>query len=74
MKKLNQIISEVLRIKEEDLKDELIVQDLESWDSLKHMDLISSIEKDFNIQFGMDEILSMKDIKTIKRIVNEKLL
>ncbi len=74
MKKLNQIISEVLRIKEEDLKDELIVQDLESWDSLKHMDLISSIEKDFNIQFGMDEILSMKDIKTIKKIVNEKLL
>lgn len=74
MKKLNQIISEVLKIKEEDLKDELIVQDLESWDSLKHMDLISSIEKDFNIQFGMDEILSMKDIKTIKKIVNEKLL
>ena len=74
MKKLNQIISEVLRIKEEDLKDELIVQDLVSWDSLKHMDLISSIEKDFNIQFGMDEILSMKDIKTIKKIVNEKLL
>ena len=67
MKKLNQIISEVLRIKEEDLKDELIVQDLESWDSLKHMDLISTIEKDFNIQFGMDEILSMKDIKTIKK-------
>ena len=73
MKKLNQIISEVLRIKEEDLKDELIVQDLKVG-FFKHMDLISSIEKDFNIQFGMDKILSMKDIKTIKKIVNEKLL
>tara|TARA_Y100000389_G_scaffold152542_1_gene152575 strand:+ start:3365 stop:3589 length:225 start_codon:yes stop_codon:yes gene_type:complete len=74
MKKLNQIISGVLRIKEEELKDKLTMQDLESWDSLKHMDLITSIEKDFNIQFSMDEILIMTDIKTIKKIVNEKLL
>ena len=74
MKKLNQIISGVLRIKEEELKDKLTMQDLESWDSLKHMDLITSIEKDFDIQFSMDEILIMTDIKTIKKIVNEKLL
>jgi acyl carrier protein len=74
MKKLNQIISGVLRMKEEELKDGLTMQDLESWDSLKHMDLITSIEKDFDIQFSMDEILIMIDIKTIKKIVNEKLL
>jgi len=74
MKKLNQIISGVLRMKEEELKDGLTMQDLESWDSLKHMDLITSIEKDFDIQFSMDEILIMTDIKTIKKIVNEKLL
>ena len=74
MKKLNQIISGVLRMKEEELKNGLTMQDLESWDSLKHMDLITSIEKDFDIQFSMDEILIMTDIKTIKKIVNEKLL
>ena len=74
MKKLNQIISGVLRMKEEELKDGLTMQDLESWDSLNHMDLITSIEKDFDIQFSMDEILIMTDIKTIKKIVNEKLL
>lgn len=74
MEKLNQIISEVLRIKEEDLKDSLNMQDLESWDSLRHMDLITSIEKDFDIQFSMNEILIMIDIKTIKKIVSEKLL
>ena len=74
MKKLNQIISGVLRMKEEELKDGLTMQDLESWDSLKHMDLITSIEKDFDIQFSMDEILIMTEIKTIKKIVNEKLL
>ena len=74
MEKLNQIIAGVLRMKEEELKDGLTMQDLESWDSLKHMDLITSIEKDFDIQFSMDEILIMTDIKTIKKIVNEKLL
>ena len=73
MEKLNQIISDVLRMKQEELKNELTMQDLESWDSLKHMDLITTIEKNYDIQFSMDEILTMIDIKTIKKIVNEKL-
>ena len=67
MEKLNTILCDVFRLKKDELKDELTMKDIKIWDSLTHMDLITSIEAGLNIQ------LSMKDIKTIKNIVQEKL-
>jgi acyl carrier protein len=73
MDKLNKILSEVFRLKEDELNDELTMEDIENWDSLTHMDLITSIEEGLDIQLSMDNIMSMKDIKTIRTIVEEKL-
>ena len=73
MEKLNTILCDVFRLKKDELKDELTMKDVKIWDSLTHMDLITSIEAGLNIQLTMDDIMSMKDIKTIKNIVQEKL-
>ena len=73
MEKLKQILCEVLKIKEDDLNDQLTMKDIENWDSLKHMDLITSIEESLKIELSMDDIISMIDIKTIRKIVKEKL-
>jgi acyl carrier protein len=69
MKKLNKILCEVFRLKEDELNDELTMEDIESWDSLTHMDLITSIEEGLDIQLTMDDIMNMKDIKAIRTIV-----
>ena len=66
MEKLNTILCDVFRLKKDELKDELTMKDIKIWDSLTHMDLITSIEAGLNIQLTMDDIMSMKDIKTIK--------
>jgi acyl carrier protein len=73
MEKLNKILCEVFRLKEDKLNDTLTMEDIEKWDSLTHMDLITSLEEGLEIQLTMDDIMSMKDIKTIKNIVQEKL-
>ncbi len=73
MEKLNKILCEVFRLKEDKLNDTLTMEDIEKWDSLTHMDLVTSIEEGLNIQLTMDDIMSMKDIKTIKNIVQQKL-
>ncbi len=73
MEKLNKILCEVFRLKEDELNDTLTMEDIEKWDSLTHMDLITSLEEGLEIQLTMDDIMSMKDIKTIKNIVQEKL-
>ena len=67
------ILSEVLRINKEDIIDDLSMDQVVRWDSFTHMDLIASLETELNIQFAMDEIISMKDIKTIKEIARKKI-
>jgi len=67
--KLKNILLDVLGLKEDELDDSLRMEDVKKWDSLTHMDLISTIEEKLSIQLNMDEIMSMKDIKTIKVIV-----
>ena len=48
--------------------------ELENWDSLNHINLMSAIEKEFNIKFALGELMKLKNVeKIINLIVNEKL-
>jgi len=73
IEKLEPILCEVFRLKSEEINDGMSMQDIERWDSLTHMDLVTSIEEGLNIKLDMDEIMSMIDIKTINAIVVGKL-
>lgn len=72
MKTLNAILSEVFRIPQDEISDDLSMDDVQHWDSLTHMDLITSIEQGLHIQLTMDEIMMMKDVQTIRSIVAGK--
>ena len=72
MEKVGAILCKVFGLKEGDLNDNLTMKDVGRWDSLTHMDLITSLESELNIEFDMDEIMSMKDIKSIKEITAKK--
>ena len=72
MEKIGAILCKIFGLKEGDLNDNLTMKDVGRWDSLTHMDLITSLESELNIEFDMDEIMSMKDIKSIKKITTKK--
>ncbi len=36
--------------------------DIEDWDSLEHINVITSIEKHFNIRFAMNEVTGFKNV------------
>ena len=46
---------------------------IDNWDSLKHMMLISALEEEFDIQFSDQEMLELLNYKLIKHILTEKL-
>ena len=69
---VEKIMADVLKISETDITDKLTIDDLEAWDSLKHMDLIVSLEQASNIEFTFDEIIIMTSVISIKRILNNK--
>lgn len=44
------------------LQDSTTSDDIEEWDSLNHINLVSAIEKEFNIQFALGELTTLKDV------------
>ena len=66
------IMADVLKMAETDITDNLTIDDLEAWDSLKHMDLVVSIEQAFNIELTLDEIIIMTSVVAIKRVLNDR--
>ena len=47
-------------------------KDFKEWDSIKHLEIIFSIEKKLKVKFNTFEIISIKSIKDIYMILKEK--
>ena len=39
-----------------------VADDIEDWDSLEHINVITSIEKHFNVKFAMNEVTGFKNV------------
>ena len=48
------------------------MKDVDAWDSLKHMELIVSLEQSFGIELSFDEIVAMRSVGEIKRVLRGK--
>ena len=71
-KNLEQLLAELLEIPVTQITAELAMKDLDVWDSLKHMELIATLEQRFELQFSFDEIVSMRSVGDIKRVLSSK--
>ncbi len=59
------------------LKDSMTAEDVDGWDSLTHINLIISVEKQFGIKFATAEISGLKaegqNIGTFLKLVQKKI-
>ena len=55
------------------LVDELTANDVNDWNSLTHMILISEIEQDLNVKFKLKELNKMKNVGTLIEIIASKI-
>ena len=69
---LEQLLADLLQIPLTEVTDQLAMADVEAWDSLKHMELIASLEEQLGIQLSFEEIVSMRSVADIKRVLNSK--
>ena len=46
---------------------------IENWDSIRHMNLIVSLEEEFGIRFTDDEITDLLSFKLIENIISQKI-
>jgi acyl carrier protein len=71
--KVKNLIAKIFNMDESQLINESSPNTIENWDSLKQMEIIVSIEEEFNIEFDDDEVLEIKDIDSILKIVERKI-
>lgn len=71
-KKATLVLSNVFGIKEADIHADLTKDDVGSWDSLKQMDLVTSLEKEYNITLGIPDIVKMQSVKAILEVLKEQ--
>jgi acyl carrier protein len=71
--KIRKILTIVLKHEIFELKDELTAGEIEGWDSLSHISIISEIEEEFKIRFKLKELNKLKNIGSLIEIVQSKL-
>ena len=65
------IAAESLGVRELDINENTLMEEMEEWDSLTHMELIANLESEYNIEFTVDEIMEMVSIKKIVQHKNK---
>ena len=63
--RVKSVISAVFEIPVEHITEDSSPDTIESWDSLKHMNMVVALEEEFNIQFTDDELIELINMKLI---------
>ena len=69
--KLNEVFSDVF---DEDIvvNDKTTAADIEDWDSLTHITLISEVEDAFGIKLSMKAVLDLKNVGEMVDIIQQR--
>jgi len=71
--RLQDVFREVFARPELELAEELAAPDVEGWDSLKHIELIISVEDTFGVTFRTAEVSEMDTVGDLAAALRSKL-
>jgi len=54
------------------LRPEMTAADVETWDSLSHINLIDAIEREFKVRFTIAEVASLMSVGDLEALVEKK--
>ncbi|MBQ5990305.1 MAG: acyl carrier protein [Oscillospiraceae bacterium] len=72
LKKLNEVFREVFDLDDVVVTRNTVADDIEEWDSLEHINLISAVESTFKMKFKMKEVSTMKNVGEMVDIIAER--
>ncbi len=71
--KLMQVLGQVLGLPAAEVTDETSMKSCRAWDSLKHIDVMVSLEEVFSLpRLTTDEIVTMTSVASIREVLREK--
>lgn len=71
-KRLISVLTDVFGLRADQIVPELTKDDVGSWDSLKQMDLVMSLEREFIITLEIPDIIRMNSVANIIDVLTSK--
>ncbi len=71
LRKLTEVFMDVFDNEEIVLTENTLKEDVEGWDSLANINLVVSLEDEFDLQFSMDDIIGIKNVGGLVDIIVE---
>ncbi|STX39948.1 acyl carrier protein [Legionella feeleii] len=70
--RLAAILANVFGLRKDEIIIDLSKENIGSWDSLKQMDLVVTLEREFNISLEIPDIVQMTSIRSIVDVLSNK--
>jgi acyl carrier protein len=70
--KILEVMSNVFEVELASLNVDSSIDNIENWDSIRHLNLILALEEEFNITIPDEEVGDLVNYKLIELIVNEQ--
>lgn len=71
--KVTDIFRDVFDDETIELNDNTSAVDIEDWDSLMHINIITAIENSFNIKFKLKEVTNLQTVGDTINLIEEKI-
>lgn len=68
---IKQIMSAVFEIPVESISDDASSDNIDNWDSLRHLNLILALEEEFGVSIPDEEVGNMVNYKLIELVIND---
>lgn len=73
MKKVIEVFRDVFDDDQIELRKETSAKDIEDWDSLMHITLVTALEKEFDINFKLKEVIELQNVGDTIELIERKL-
>jgi len=70
--KLVEIVAELFDLEPAAVDDALTPEDVELWDSMNHLRLVSAVEQEFQIKLSMQEIESIHSLGALRALIEQR--
>ena len=69
--RIRAVMAQVFNVEAGSISEESSPEDIERWDSLRHMQLILAIEDEFGVTFADDDIPNLLSLRAIHNTVGQ---
>lgn len=70
--RLKNTILKELKLDDYDIQDNMRADEVPGWDSLNHINVIIAVEKEYGVRFKNIEVLKLKCIGDLQKLVDSK--